>query len=77
MEPESRLNLYTGRPGALTIMPRMTVEHLRRQGFNVDWRFTRDGSPRFKVSGGDPIPARHVKRELTAHEMSDRYHYFL
>ena len=75
--PEMKLNPYSGRPNALPPMPRVTVALLRKRGFTVNWRFTKDGSPRFRVTGGDPAPARHVARELSAHEMGDRYQYFL
>ncbi len=42
------------------------IEILRSKGFDVTWRFTKDGSPRFRVNG---VP----KREMFARQMSERY----
>ena len=55
---------------------RAVAEVLLARGFDVRWRFNRDGSPRFRVAGG-PAGARHVKGELTAGAMNDRYFRFL
>ena len=70
-ESFSDVILRVAPPGA-----RAAAEALIAKGFDARWRFNRDGSPRFRVAGG-PARARHVKGELTAGAMNDRYFRFL
>ncbi len=51
------------------------IQILQSKGFTVEWRFNRYGAPRFRVGGGS-CP-RHVSREMTPLEMSERYRDYL
>ncbi len=50
----------------IAIHTRGVIAILSAKGFDVSWRFTREGSPRFRVDGKP-------SREMTAHEMSERF----
>ena len=77
-DTETRHDPSLDKPRRLGPYTRATVQLLREKGFVVDWRFNANGSPRFRVSGCPKgLDIKHVKRELTAHDMSERYRSYL